>query len=49
MAEKVPQTVIATPVIFKGESSSPKNHAEIVMVETSLAMPAIDIGTIPVL
>ena len=33
--------------MFRGVSSSPKNHAEIVMVETSLAIPAIDMGTTP--
>lgn len=42
-----PQTVIATPVIFTGVNSSPKNQAEIVMVETSLAIPAMDIGRTP--
>jgi hypothetical protein len=43
----VPHIVMATPVMFKGVSSSPKNQAEIVIVVTSFAMPAIDIGTTP--
>jgi hypothetical protein len=43
----IPQTVMATPVMFNGVNSSPKNHAEIVMVATSFAIPAIDIGTTP--
>lgn len=43
----LPQIVTATPVMFKGVSTSPKNQAEIVIVETSFAMPAIDIGTTP--
>ena len=42
-----PQIVTAAPTMFKGVSSSPKNHAEMVMVETSLAMPAMDMGTTP--
>jgi hypothetical protein len=33
--------------MFKGESWSPKNHADMLIVVTSLAMPAIDIGTTP--
>jgi len=32
---------------FKGVNRSPKNHDEIKMVVTSLAIPAIDIGTTP--
>lgn len=42
-----PHAVIATPVMLSGVNSSPKNQAEIVIVVTSLAMPAIDIGTTP--
>ena len=43
----VPQIVIPTPVILSGVNSSPKNHAETTMVVTSLAIPAMDIGTTP--
>lgn len=43
----VPQIVIPTPVIFSGVNSSPKNHAETMMVVTSFAIPAMDIGTTP--
>lgn len=43
----VPQAVIATPVTLSGVSSSPKSHAETVIVVTSLAIPAIDMGTTP--
>jgi hypothetical protein len=43
----VPHTVTATPVMLRGVSWSPKNHAETLIVATSLAMPAIDIGTTP--
>ena len=32
---------------FKGVNRSPKNHDEIKIVVTSLAIPAIDIGTTP--
>lgn len=42
-----PQMVIATPVMLSGESSSPKTQAEMVIVVTSFAMPAIDMGTTP--
>ena len=38
---------MATPVIFSGVRTSPKNQADMVMVETSFAMPAIDMGTTP--
>ena len=39
--------VMTTPVMFKGVSWSPKNHAETLIVATSFAIPAIDIGTTP--
>ena len=42
-----PQTVTATPVMFKGVSSSPKSKADALMVATSFAIPVIDIGTAP--
>ena len=42
-----PQTVTATPVMFKGVSSSPKSKADALIVATSFAIPAIDIGTAP--
>lgn len=45
--KNVPQMVIATPVIFSGVSSSPKNHADTEIVDTSFAIPAIDMGTTP--
>lgn len=38
---------MATPVIFSGVRTSPKNQAAIVIVETSFAIPAIDMGTTP--
>ena len=43
----LPQTVTATPVMFKGVNSSPKSKAETLMVATSFAIPAIDMGTAP--
>jgi len=46
--EDIPHTVIPTPVMFSGVRSSLKNQAEIVMVVTSFAMPAMDMGTTPV-
>lgn len=42
-----PEMAILTPVMFKGVSSSPKTQAETVMVATSFAIPAIDMGTTP--
>lgn len=39
--------VIETPVTLSGVSSSPKNHAEALIVVTSFAIPAIDMGTMP--
>lgn len=42
-----PEVAILTPVIFSGVSSSPKTQAEMVMVATSFAIPAIDMGTTP--
>lgn len=42
-----PQTVTATPVMLRGESSSPKIKADVLIVATSFAIPAIDIGTTP--
>ncbi len=42
-----PQTVIATPVMLRGVSSSPKSKADVLIVATSFAIPAIDIGTTP--
>lgn len=39
--------VIATPTIFRGVKISPKNQAEMDIVVTSLAIPAMDIGTTP--
>lgn len=42
-----PQIVMPTPVMLRGVSSSPKTAAEIEIVVTSFAMPAIDIGTMP--
>jgi hypothetical protein len=33
--------------MFKGVSSSPKSKADALIVATSFAMPAIDIGTAP--
>ena len=38
---------MATPMTLTGVKMSPKNQAEIDMVVTSLAIPAIDIGTTP--
>ncbi len=43
----IPQVVMATPVILRGVNSSPKNQAARVIVDTSLAIPAIDIGITP--
>ena len=48
VARDPPQVVMTTPVIFKGDNSSPKNQADTVIVVTSFAMPAIDMGTTPV-
>lgn len=45
--DDVPEMAILTPVMFKGVSSSPKTQAETVMVATSFAIPAIDMGTTP--
>ena len=42
-----PQTVTATPVMLRGVSSSPKSKADVLIVATSFAIPAIDIGTTP--
>jgi hypothetical protein len=42
-----PQTVIATPRALIQDSLSPKYQEEIRIVETSLAIPTIDIGTTP--
>lgn len=44
-----PQTVIDTPTAFSRVIWSPKNQLEAKIVETSFAMPAIDIGTTPAL
>jgi len=38
---------MATPTAFNNVSLSPKNHDEIIIVDTSFPMPAIDIGTTP--
>jgi hypothetical protein len=42
-----PQTVTATPVMLRGVSLSPKSRADVLIVATSFAIPAIDIGTTP--
>lgn len=42
-----PHAVMATPVMFSGVNSSPKNQAAQTIVVTSFAMPAMDIGTTP--
>lgn len=42
-----PAIVIPTPVMFNGVNSSPKTIAETMIVVTSFAMPAMDIGTTP--
>lgn len=39
--------MMATPVMFNGVKVSPNNHAEILIVVTSFAMPDIAIGTTP--
>jgi hypothetical protein len=43
----LPQTVTATPVMFRGVNSSPNSKADTLMVATSFAIPAIDMGTAP--
>lgn len=43
----LPQIVTATPVMLRGVSSSPNSKADELMVATSFAIPAIDIGTTP--
>jgi hypothetical protein len=47
MISDIPLVVIATPTMLSGVKISPKNHAEIEIVVTSFAIPAIDIGTTP--
>jgi hypothetical protein len=42
-----PDTVMTTPTMLRGVSSSPKNQDDMVIVVTSFAIPAIDVGTIP--
>jgi hypothetical protein len=42
-----PHMVIPTPRMFSGVSSSPNSQAEIEMVVTSFAIPAMDMGTTP--
>ena len=42
-----PQTVTPTPVMLRGVSSSPNSRADVLIVATSFAIPAIDIGTTP--
>ena len=43
----LPQTVTATPVMFRGVNSSPNIRADTLIVATSFAIPAIDMGTAP--
>jgi hypothetical protein len=42
-----PTIVMPTPVMFNGVNSSPKTIEETMIVVTSFAIPAMDIGTTP--
>lgn len=47
MKVAIPEIVTTTPTILSSVSSSPKTQAEMVIVVTSLKIPAIDSGTDP--